>query len=683
MRPDLVATICLKELVEALRDRRTLFMMVFLPILLYPALLLIVTQVAMVQQQKLEAEPSRVAIVAEAPPEALVTMLTDETIDLAVHTPRTAPDVRDAAWDVVIDATDWQPPEAGGSSRLDIEFQSVDEASRLALDRIEVRLQDWSDAEVLRRLEAAGLPPSTVDPLAPELVDRSQRSERGGYLLGAMLPIFVIITVMLGALYPSIDLTAGERERSTIQTLFTAPVAPVEIVAGKYLAVVGIALLSGLANLLGMVLVFGQGLLLAPDILDQLDVSLPPSVIVGMIACIVLLALLLSAVLLTVAILAPSFKDAQTYVTPVYLVCLIPAMIAQMPGFELDETLALVPAVNVVLLMKQMLLEGVQADSLVLVAGATLVQASLVLVVAGRLFGQEAVVIGDRGTFRLLMAPSEIQPRPRPSVGEAVAWYAIGFLLLYYVGATVQQFAPQRGLILTLWGLVFVPTLLVARYLKVDFVETFHLRSPTARAMVAATLLGVSGVVVVNALNGVVSDLLLPQSDAFAEQFAAEMERFFPPPDSAFDWVALLALIAVSPAICEEALFRGFLLSSVRDRVSPAMAAAVTAIAFGLFHLSIYRLFGTTVLGLLMAALVLRSGSIWPAVWLHFLNNALAVVAQYGIDVEPAEADAMIVAWLPGATLVFVAGLVALFWPDPAHRRPMSDDSSTTTAADP
>jgi len=670
MRPDLIASITRKELLEALRDRRTLFMMVVLPILLYPALLLLVTQVAMVQQQKLEAEPSRVAIVAEAPPEALIEALTDENIELSVYAPSIAPDVRDDEHDVVIDALAWEDPDAGGSVPIDVQFESVDDASRLAVDRVEALLMDWSDAEVTRRLEAAGLGAETIEPLAPELVDRSARTERGGYLLGAMLPIFMIITVMLGALYPSIDLTAGERERSTIQTLFTAPVSPVEIVAGKYLAVVGIALLSGFANLLGMVLVFGQGLLLAPEILDQLDVSLPPSVIVGMMACIVLLALLLSAVLMTVAILAPSFKDAQTYVTPVYLVCIVPAMIAQMPGFVLDETLALVPAVNVVLLMKQMLLEGVQPDSFVLVAGATLVQASLVLVVAGRLFGQEAVVIGDRGTFRLLMAPSEIVPRPRPSIGEAVAWYAIGFLLLYYVGATVQQFAPRPGLILTLWGLVFAPTVLVARYLKVDFVETFHLRRPTVRAMVAATLLGVSGIVVVNVLNGVVSDLVLPQSDAFAEQFAQEMERFFPPPENAFDWIALLALVAVSPAICEEALFRGFLLASVRDRVSPAVAAAVTAIAFGLFHLSIYRLFGTTVLGLLMAALVLRSGSIWPAVWLHALNNGLAVVAQYGIDAEPAEAEAMLIRWLPGACLLFVAGLVALFWPDTPGRTP-------------
>lgn len=176
--------------------------------------------------------------------------------------------------------------------------------------------------------------------------------------------------------------------------------------------------------------------------------------------------------------------------------------------------------------------------------------------------------------------------RDRPSIGEAIGWYAIVFLLLYYVGATIQQFAPRPGLVVTLWGLVFAPTLLVARYLKVDFVETFHLRRPSARAMVAATLLGVSGVVVVNALNGAVSDLLLPQSGAFAEQFAREMERFFPPPDSIADAVVLILLVAVSPAICEEVLFRGFLLSSLRDRVSPAVAASVTALVATLGILS-------------------------------------------------------------------------------------------------
>jgi len=190
MRPDLIASITRKELLEALRDRRTLFMMVVLPILLYPALLLLVTQVAMVQQQKLEAEPSRVAIVAEAPPEALIEALTDENIELSVYAPSIAPDVRDDEHDVVIDALAWEDPDAGGSVPIDVQFESVDDASRLAVDRVEALLMDWSDAEVTRRLEAAGLGAETIEPLAPELVDRSARTERGGYLLGAMLPIF-------------------------------------------------------------------------------------------------------------------------------------------------------------------------------------------------------------------------------------------------------------------------------------------------------------------------------------------------------------------------------------------------------------------------------------------------------------------------------------------------------------
>lgn len=661
-----IRTIATKELKESLRDRRTLFLMVFLPVLLYPALLLLVTQVASLQLAELEETESRIAIVGadadfEGSGEAehpLVAALRDaENVRLAALD-------EDASFDpfaqnahLVIDARSWGPPFAGeATAEVEMHFQSISEESRQALDRVESALTAWNDAELERRVQVRGLPETFVTPLEPKIVNHSTDGQQGGYLLGAVLPLLVIVTVLLGAYYPAIDLTAGEKERGSIQTLFTAPIRAVDIVAGKYLAVVGIAMISGLANLGSIVLVIGQGLSLAGDLGDAFAINLSAPVVFGLLWTIFLISLFLSALLLSVAVLARSFKEAQTYISPVYLVCLIPATLAQLPGVSFTPTLGVVPGVNAILLMKQLLLEGLVLDALFLTTVSSLAWTALTLVVAARLFGQEEVIFGERGSLALFPKRSELKPRPRPSMSEGIGWFAVAFVLLFYIGANIQVWNPQLGLAATLWLVLLAPTIAVAWYLRVDARETFHLRAPTLVSMVAATLLALGGLIVVNAANSWIDAHILQTPPELAE----EMAKFFPRPESALDWIWIVFLVGVSPAICEEGLFRGFLFSSLRGRTQPWVVIGATALLFGLFHLSIYRLFGTTALGLVMGWLVWKSASVWPAVWFHFLNNTLTVVGAYTLGPEDAVEFEMPEWVVAVACVLFVAGALLL-----------------------
>ena len=628
MRPWVAWTIAAKELRESLRDRRTLFLMVFLPILLYPALLLLVSQVAMVQAEQLEEQTSRVGYFgATVENPAVAALGTHPWIELRALSPtESLPSEVDV--DAYVDLSNWRtPPDPALSQDAVVHFESVVEESRLAVDRIEEVLEAWADDELQRRLAEHDLAPAFANPSDHELVNHSDTSTQGGYVLGSLLPIIVIITVLMGAYYPAIDLTAGEKERGSIQTLFTAPISSLEIVGGKYVAVVGIATISGSANLISMARVVGQNLILSEELAEELDLTISVPVFGALLLNMFLMALLFSAVLLAVAVLARSFKEAQTYITPVYLICLVPAMIAQLPGFEYSPGLGLVPGVGAILLMKSLLLDGVAAEPMFLVGASTVVYTLAVLVVAARLFGQEQVIIGERGSFRIITPPSEIVPRPQPGPGEVLAWYCVAFVLLFYVGSNLQLWHPQLGLALTLWVVLLAPTVGLAVYLKLELRETFHLGRPSAVALVGALLLGVGAMFLVNAANGVIDRFILETPPELAE----EMARFFPEPERAVDWVLLLLLVAVSPAICEEALFRGFILSGLRDRVPDWQVIVATGVMFGLFHLSVYRMFGTAVLGMAMAWIVLRTRSIWPAVVFHAVNNGLAVVLAYTV----------------------------------------------------
>jgi sodium transport system permease protein len=690
----IITTIALKELREAFRDRRTLFLMVFLPVLLYPALVLLITQVASVQVEQLEARDSVVALIG-AEHEPSIADVLEATERIAVRrfaaevfaaelgaergsgqAEHPARDPRSLGVDLVIELHPIPPePDARYASHpVSAHFLSVSEESRQALDRVEVALQAWARATLDGRLERASLPAQFTEPLALTLENHATEQAQGGYLLGSILPMFIIVTVLLGAYYPAIDLTAGEKERGSIQTLFTAPIRTVDIVAGKYLAVVAIAMVSGLANLGSIVLVVGQGMRLAGDLASEFDLSLTAPVIIALFWNIILIALFFSALLLSVAVLARSFKEAQTYISPVYLLCIVPAMIAQLPGFDYTPQLGIVPAVGTILLMKQILLEGVHLDALFYTSVSTFAWTGLALLAAASLFGREDVVFGERASLTLIPRRRDMQPSARPSLGFGVAWCAVGFVLLFYVGASLQTWSPQVGLALTLWAVLLAPTLGVAWFAKLKFRTTFALRRPTATGWAATVLLAVSSLVVVNALNGLIDQHLLPTPPELAEQMAA----FFPRPESALDWVLLIALVGISPAICEEAIFRGFLFSSLRDRVPTAVLIGGTALAFGLFHLSIYRLFGTTALGVVMGLLVWRTRSIYTSALFHAINNSLALVGAFALSSSDA-LELELPSWAIALASVGMLAGFALLWRIPLADETAADDAIRST----
>jgi len=617
MRASIVKVIALKELLESLRDRRTLFLMIFVPILMYPAILILVTQVASVQDAELREKTSKIQVVNGEEHHPLVEFLRQNG-ELQVELGAAAA-VED--YDAIIDLKSWS--EAGhpsdDSHRIIVNFRSVEETSRLARDRLNLAFQTWQQEEVARRLESRSLPTTLAKPLDIVVEDASNSAQRGGFLLGSILPFLVVVTVLLGAFYPAIDLTAGEKERGSIQTLFSAPISTMEIVGGKYLAVLTIALISGMANLASMTLMLGT---IGLGKLGDLELKLTAPTLAALFITIVVIAFFFASLVLAVAVIARDFKDAQNLLTPVMLLCIIPGTIAQLPGFVLTPSLALIPGVNVILLMKEILVYGVNWQSLFLVVSSSFVTTILALVVASKLFGQEEVIVGNRGSIKLLARPTGVRGQKLPAISEALAWYSVGFILLFYVGTWTQSRDLLWGLLITLWVVLLLPTLGLSRFLKLDLKETFNLRRPSLRAAFAALLLGSSCWILVAALNLWLPENVLPMPKEMAE----EMAKLFVEPSSTAGWAWVLFVMAVSPGICEEAMFRGFVFSGLRRGLSPVLLVLVTALMFGAFHMSIYRLFGTTMLGLVMGLLVYRSGSIWTSALFHALNNGLALL---------------------------------------------------------
>jgi sodium transport system permease protein len=605
-----------KELRETLRDRRTLFLLIAVPMVFYPILMVLITEVTISQKEALEQQAGAVAVEGAALPEGLRAILAEDKL---LEVGGEAPPQVTLALPADVEAR----LARGEAAEVELRYDSTDPLSQEIKGRVGAHLERWRGALVKERLGSRGLSEAFVRPLEVKEADQAPRERQLGALLSQFLPMLVLIFMVTGAFYPAIDLTAGEKERKTIQTLLSSPVRPLEVVLGKYLTVFLIALISGLINILSISLILGQVVWLSKAETSAWDLDVSWVDVGALVWMVLLLGAMFSALMMTVATLADSPKNAQSYLSPIYLLCLAPVMIAQIPGVELSAATAFVPVLNLSLAIKEVLISGAKVETMFLISASTAASTALLLSLAARLYQREELLI-ERSGARALFGGRQRGGGGVPGIGDAVMLMAVLFVVLYYVGSALQSWDLMGGLVLTLFGGMLAPVLLTIRWQRLDWRRTLHLSRPPAAAMGAAALLGVSSFVWVGALARLFYDTFLP----VPEVFERALREAFTAPDDPWGKALLVAVVAISPAICEEAVFRGWLLSSFRGKVRPWVAVLVTSLIFGIFHLSIYRLLGTTALGLIMGWMVWRTGSIWPSVLYHLLNNASSLLSE-------------------------------------------------------
>jgi sodium transport system permease protein len=211
-----------------------------------------------------------------------------------------------------------------------------------------------------------------------------------------------------GAIYPAMDITAGEKERGTMETLLCSPVARLDLVLGKFLLVLTgslasmffvVASMAGSA-LLGGALFFGSSGAAAAGALPPGTAaggmgslpSIDPLGLAGVFAMVLPVAVLFSAVALTVSLFAKSYKEAQSYLGPLIVVVLVPGMIAALPGTELTARTALIPLLNLSLVCKEMLSGSWPWGYIALIFGSSSLYAAGALALAVRMFNREDVL---------------------------------------------------------------------------------------------------------------------------------------------------------------------------------------------------------------------------------------------------------------------------------------------------
>ena len=274
--------------------------------------------------------------------------------------------------------------------------------SSLAANELDRFFRDLRDKTVISRLAQRSLPASLVRPFEIKRENVAAPEKVGGNLLGGFLPYLIILLSLVGAMYPAMDLTAGEKERGTMETLLCTPVGRTEIVIGKFLmvltgsiAAVMLSLISMGASfmLLGSLLHAGKTML-AGGVQDLAGVlpAVDPWGIIGVVIMILPVSVLFSAMVFTISLFAKSYKEAQTYITPLILVVIMPAAIGMMPGMELNARLAMVPVLGLSLVCKEMLSGVWHWQYMGIIFVSSCVYAFGALALAVRMFKREDVL---------------------------------------------------------------------------------------------------------------------------------------------------------------------------------------------------------------------------------------------------------------------------------------------------
>jgi sodium transport system permease protein len=495
-----------------------------------------------------------------------------------------------------------------GLARATIYFDSVEASSSKAEERLSEQLgrlrRDLVESRERTRQLAKGF--STAISAPSEDVAPPRR--RSGRILGVGLPFVLIMLSATGALYAAIDLTAGEKDRATMQTLLCAPVHSREIVAGKFVTVWCISLIAAAANSTSLGLTLGSAAAAS-------GLTLSPLSLLLVLPCLLPVTCTISALFLAVAVLARDAKDAGNFLGATLSLLMVPMGATLVPGVELNAWTSFVPLVNIALLIKALFAGGVRPELVFLALLGSATYALLALLFAARVFSQEQVLLGERGGLRAMLGPSRragFQPNPT----HALVMFGLVLVGLYYGGLALTRLGIIPATLITQYVLMLLPVVLFATLMRFPARSTFSLHRPHWRGVLGAVLVGLSAGV---GVAGLVARIL-PPDDSVVQSLKRIMLLGDEPAPL---WVTWLVL-AITPALCEETLFRGFIFSGFR-RLGIVPAILISALLFGVAHSSIYRLLPTFALGLVIGVVLWRSGSIFCCMLVHAINNGLLV----------------------------------------------------------
>jgi sodium transport system permease protein len=511
------------------------------------------------------------------------------------------------------------PRRLGGVPLVNVVYREDRDASDNAHSRMMslLRLARQRDAQSL--MIAHGFPGDPRELFAVDESNLASNHQVTASVVGRFITLFLVMMMFTGGAVAAMDIIAGEKERGTLETLLTTAASRGEIAAGKQLAITSVALVITFMQALNFVLYIRLKFIALPK---DFDLQLPTGMALTLLMLFVPLAATIASVLLMVSAYAKTYKESQMYFFPVYILGLIPSLASVMPGMSLRSVIALVPVANVSVAAREILM-GRSDPLMIAVTFAVMVLAAAFLVrAAARMLSREDIIIPTH------TQPAEFLGGPVLFQHRVLRWFALMWVVTFVAATNVPALSSFRRQLLfnEIAVMVGASLLMMWRY-RLDPREVLSLK-PVKPAVWLAILFAIpTGYVTALGIFRVVN-IFIPAPQQLLERFSEDVI-----PKGMPSW-QLVLYVAVLPAICEELAFRGMLLSGLRRKFRPAALVLGIGIIFGLFHMTLYRIAPTAALGMVLTAIALLTGSVFPGMLLHAGNNAIGVIGGTRFSME-------------------------------------------------
>lgn len=529
---------------------------------------------------------------------------------------------------------------------LKVIYRADNQRSAHARVRALEALREVRSVERLEMLGKAGFPVSVQDEVPVEMMDLASNSQVAGLALGRLATLLLLTFVMMGGSVVAMDTLAGERERGTLETLLCTAVGTRDIIAAKFAAVLGVSLVITLIHVLNFLLyaVFR----IIPTSLD-LAAVLSPGLALILLLFFIPLAVLASVAMLLVSGRARSHKEAQIYFFPLFLVMMAPTLTAFLPGISLRSAIAIVPIANVAVAAKEALTGRFDWPMLSLAFLSSSAAAVWLLRHAMHSLSIECLLAAGEAEEHVLLGPLRFRQRV---IWVFAAMWGLTFLLSsYYPKGADIRLQLFVNLVLIFGG----ATWFMLRHYRLDVREALSLRMPHPLVWPAVLLGAPAALLVAQGLARLVN-LFIPVPKEILEHFS---QALLP---QGISMLQMLLMMSVLPGVMEELAFRGALLHGLSG-LRPWARCLTVGIIFGLFHFALFRLFTTAFLGTLLAFVTLWSGSIYPAILWHALNNAMGILLAYHrIDLDTMSGMVRHPALISLLAAALLAGVFRMLW---------------------
>jgi sodium transport system permease protein len=389
MRLSLVPAIFRKEMLDTIRDRRTLISMIVVPLAAMPLLFLVIGKFMSTAEKKAGEEAATIAVHGAERVPGLLNALAAAQFTLVEK-----PDLKAAIERKEI-AAGVEPVQTAGRTQIRIYADLTRPGSEMAASRLRAALELFRENSVKLKLTALGLSDSLLTPFTVERVNVAPERKMSGMFWGGMLGYFVVLLMFSGGMYPAIDMTAGEKERRTLEVFLSSPAGRDEIILGKILATTAAVFVTALLSVASLVFSFRySGFGKGSRVFQQMTGRIPLDAhsITLMVVALLPMAIMAASIMIAIALFAKSFKEAQSYLTPLIMAVIFPLIAGMLPGLQLTPALALIPLFNVCQLIKEIFLGEFSYAAFAVTMAANVVYAAIAFFAAVQIFKSERVL---------------------------------------------------------------------------------------------------------------------------------------------------------------------------------------------------------------------------------------------------------------------------------------------------